>query len=86
MAKQIHLNRQRAFKFCLDAASRARLLAHETGVVDRVMEASKAVTDADHGIVPLLDCHIIDDSAWLAYEYIDGGDMTVWARASALLT
>ncbi|MFO0799704.1 MAG: serine/threonine-protein kinase [Gemmataceae bacterium] len=73
---------QRAFKFCLDREARERLLRHEGQVIQRVMRASKAVTADQQGIVPLLDAHLDGETPWLAYEYIDGGDLAGLAKAS----
>ena len=70
----------RAFKFCLDRQSRERLLTHEGQVVKRVMAASRDFRDDDHGIVPLGGAYLEGESPWLAYEYIDGGDLSSVAR------
>jgi len=69
-------SRRRAYKFCLDAEARDRLLRHEGEMVRRVMEVSQSVrADAD-GIVILEEVNFDDDTPWLAYKYIDGGDLT----------
>lgn len=70
----------RAFKFCIDPLARERLLRHEGEVVKRVREASGAVSDKQHGIVPLLDAYLNGDTPWLAYEYIEGGDLAGMVR------
>ncbi len=73
-------DRRQAFKFCLDPAAQKRLLTHESGVVQRVMEASHEVRPDQHGIVPLLDAYLDGDTPWLAYEYVEGGDLTGLVR------
>ncbi len=83
LAQNAFLGQLRAFKFCLDPASRDRLLRHEGEVVRRVMEASRPVRGTEHGIVPLLDAYLDGDAPWLAYEFVDGGDLGSLARELA---
>jgi serine/threonine protein kinase len=65
-----------ALKFCLDPASRDRLLRHEAAVLDQVMRAGK-----HPGIVTLLDASLSAEPPCLRYEYVEGGDLTELARA-----
>ena len=83
LAKHTLIDQFRAFKFCLDPTCRDRLLRHELEVVKRVMKASSAVKENESGIVPLLDAYLEGDAPWLAYEYVDGGDLSALARELA---
>lgn len=85
LARHSFLDQRRAFKFCLDPVSRDRLLRHEGEVVKRVMLASATAKSGDHGIVALLDACLEGDAPWLAYEFIDGGDLTAVTRDLAKL-
>jgi WD40 repeat protein/serine/threonine protein kinase len=60
-----------AVKFGLDPQARDRLLRHEGGLVNRVMEEGK-----HPNVVQLLDAHLAGESPWLMYEYVPGGDLT----------
>jgi len=77
---------RRAFKFCLDREARERLLRHEGEVIHQVMVASRAVTADRQGIVPLLDAYLAGETPWLAYEYVDGGDLAGVVKASQTQT
>lgn len=83
LARHKFLGQLRAIKFCLDATVRDRLLRHEGEIVLRVMQASAAVKSEEHGFVPLLDAHLEGDTPWLAYEYIDGGDLAGLVREAS---
>lgn len=85
LARHSFLDQRRAFKFCLDPASRERLLRHEGEVVKRVMVASASMKPSDHGIVPLVDACLEGDTPWLAYEFVEGGDLTAVSRELAKL-
>jgi formylglycine-generating enzyme required for sulfatase activity len=74
------LEQRGAAKFCLDPASRDRLLRHECEVVKRVMTESRAAKSNEHGIVPLIDVCLDGDVPWLLYEYVDGGDLSGMIR------
>lgn len=63
----------RAVKFCL--GQQARDLQHESGLIDRVMQAGQ-----HPNIVPLLDMALKGDTPWLMYEYVQGGDLGDWIR------
>ncbi len=80
LTRHSFLGQTRAVKFCLDPASRDRLLRHEGEVVKLVMEVSAGERADQHGIVALLDACLEGDTPWLAYEYIDGGDLAGLAR------
>ncbi len=86
LAKHNFLDQRRAFKFCLDAQARERLLRHEGEVVKRVMSVSKSVQNNEHGIVPLVDAYLEGETPWLAYEYVDGGDLASLVREKATLS
>ncbi|MDB5313292.1 MAG: pkn1 6 [Gemmataceae bacterium] len=60
-----------AVKFGLDPQARERLLRHEGGLVNRVMEQGR-----HPNLVPLLDAHLEGETPWLMYEYVPGGDLT----------
>ncbi|MHB1425325.1 MAG: SUMF1/EgtB/PvdO family nonheme iron enzyme [Gemmataceae bacterium] len=60
-----------ALKFCLDAAARERLLRHEAAVLNQVMRQGK-----HEGIVPLLHTYLNADPPCLAYEFVEGGDLS----------
>ncbi|MFM7150167.1 MAG: serine/threonine-protein kinase, partial [Gemmataceae bacterium] len=81
LARHTFLDQQRAFKFCLDPEARDRLLKHEGEVVKRVMAASASVREDQHGIVPLVDAYLEGDTPWLAYEFVQGGDLSTLIRA-----
>ncbi|MFM7148537.1 MAG: serine/threonine-protein kinase, partial [Gemmataceae bacterium] len=83
LAKHTFLDEQRAFKFCIDPEARERLLKHEGEVVKRVMAASKSVREDEHGIVPLVDAFLEGETPWLAYEYVQGGDLSNIVREHA---
>ena len=85
LARHSFLGDVRAFKFCLDEQARDRLLQHEGEVVKRVMQASTTVKADEHGIVPLVDAYLKGDVPWLAYQYIDGGDLSALARELSAL-
>ncbi|MBY0227795.1 MAG: serine/threonine protein kinase, partial [Gemmataceae bacterium] len=85
LVRHSFLDQPRAVKFCLDPASRDRLLRHEGEVVKRVMAVSAGVRTDEHGIVPLVDACLEGDAPWLAYEYIDGGDLSGLVRELARL-
>src|SRR5260370_1266418 len=51
-----------AWKFCLDATARERLLKHEAAVLNQVMQQGK-----HEGIVPLLHTYLSADPPCLAY-------------------
>ena len=78
-------HQQRAYKFCLDAEARERLLRHEGEVVKQVMQASQNMRDDQNGIVPLLDAYLGGETTWLAYEYVEGGDLSTIVRQHAEL-
>lgn len=80
LATHTFLNKKRAFKFCLDPQARDRLLRYEGEVVRQVMAASQLFKPEDHGIVALEDAHLEGEIPWLAYEYIEGGDLTMLIR------
>jgi TPR repeat protein len=80
LARHTFLEQACAFKFCLDAAARDRLLRHEGEVVKRVMAESRGASATEHGIVPLVDAYLEGETPWLAYQYVDGGDLTGLAR------
>jgi eukaryotic-like serine/threonine-protein kinase len=80
LVRHSFLDQRRAVKFCLDPASRDRLLRHEGEVVKRVMAESTATKHNEHGIVPLIDAYLDGDAPWLAYEYVDGGDLSGLVR------
>jgi serine/threonine protein kinase len=80
LASHTFLDERRAVKFCLDPAARDRLLRHEGEVIKRVMQASQSSDRKGHGIVPLLDAHLEGLTPWLAYEYVDGGDLAGLVR------
>jgi serine/threonine protein kinase len=82
LVRHTFLDECRAVKFCLDPTARERLLRHEAKVVKRVMAESKGVKSDEHGIVPLVDAYVEDDAdiPWLAYEYVEGGDLAGLVR------
>src|SRR5262249_14767454 len=80
LARHTFLDQDRAFKFCLDPAARDRLLRREGEIVKRVMAESKGMRTDEHGIVPLVDAFLEGETPWLAYEYVDGGDLSALAR------
>jgi len=84
LARHSFLDQFRAFKFCLDPTSRDRLLRHEGEVVKRVMKASTAVKENESGVVPLVGAYLDGEAPWLAYEYVDGGDLSAVARELAV--
>jgi formylglycine-generating enzyme required for sulfatase activity/serine/threonine protein kinase len=59
-----------ALKFCLDPASRDRLLRHEAAVLNQVMRQGR-----HPGIVTLLHTYLSADPPCLEYEYVAGGDL-----------
>jgi hypothetical protein len=59
-----------ALKFCQHPDAR-RLLQHEAGLLNRVMRQG-----THPGIVPLLHTYLYADPPCLAYEYVEGGDLT----------
>jgi TPR repeat protein len=75
LAEHNFLEEQRAFKFCLDPLSRDRLLRYEGEVVKRLMKANLRSNHNEHGIVSLLDVYLEGETPWLAYEFVDGGDL-----------
>jgi molecular chaperone DnaK len=83
LARHTFLDEHQAFKFCLDPAGRDRLLRHEGEIVKRVMAESRRMKGTDDGIVPLLDAYLEGDTPWLAYEYINGGDLAGLIRQMA---
>ena len=83
LAQHTFLDQLRAIKFCLDADARARLLRHEGEVVRQVMRVSQGMRDDQHGIMPLMDAYLEGDTPWLAYEYVDGGDLSTIVREQA---
>ncbi|MEZ6142204.1 MAG: protein kinase [Zavarzinella sp.] len=85
-AQHTFLDKQRAYKFCLDPAARDRLLRHEGEIIKRVMIASAGVRPDQHGIVPLEDAYLEGDAPWLAYEYVAGGDLAILVREHATKT
>lgn len=85
LARHTFLDQVRAVKFCLDPKARKRLLEHEGEVVKRVMAASTQVRADEHGIVPLVDAYLDGETPWLAYEYVDGGDLAMVIREHATL-
>ncbi len=70
------LGLHRAVKFCLHSQAQQRLLAHEGRLVHQVLRHSHTLLSQGHGIVPLLDANLKADPPWLAYEYVDGGDLS----------
>jgi serine/threonine protein kinase len=58
-----------ALKFCLDKSA-TFALRNEAGVLDRVMKAGR-----HPGIVRLLQTYLSADPPFLAYEYVEGGDL-----------
>ncbi|MFO0881449.1 MAG: bifunctional serine/threonine-protein kinase/formylglycine-generating enzyme family protein [Gemmataceae bacterium] len=86
LARHAFLGHHRAIKFCLDPAARERLLRHEGEVVRQVMLASAGVHEHEHGIVPLLDAYLEGETPWLAYEYIQGGDLSTLVREQSMLS
>jgi formylglycine-generating enzyme required for sulfatase activity/serine/threonine protein kinase len=60
-----------ALKFCLDPASKDRLLRHEAAILNQVMRQGK-----HPGIVALQHTYLSADPPCLEYEYVAGGDMT----------
>jgi formylglycine-generating enzyme required for sulfatase activity len=82
LVRHTFLDECRAVKFCLDPAAREGLLRHEGQVVKRVMAESKGLKSAGHGIVPLVDAYLAPDAdaPWLAYEYVEGGDLAGLVR------
>lgn len=62
-----------AVKFCL--GQQARDIQHESGVIDRVMQAGPHAN-----IVPLLDVALEGEVPWLMYEYVPGGDLADFIR------
>jgi serine/threonine protein kinase len=75
------LGEQRAFKFCRDEGIRRRLLTHEGAVLVELMKQWPRQNPDSHGVVPLLDACIEEEVAWLAYEYMDGGDLSMLIRS-----
>jgi serine/threonine protein kinase len=65
----------RALKFCLDEEMRASL-ERETELLDRIEDAS----EHPH-IVRLLQTALSAEPPFLVYEYVSGGDLTVWLAA-----
>jgi hypothetical protein len=80
LVRHTFLDQRRAVKFCLDPVGRDRLLRHEGEVVKRVMAESATVKASEHGIVPLVDAYLEGDTPWLAYEYVEGGDLAGFVR------
>jgi serine/threonine protein kinase len=64
-----------ALKFCLDAAAKDRLLKHEAAILNRVMGQGK-----HPGIIPLQHTYLSADPPFLAYEYVEGQDLSAWTR------
>jgi hypothetical protein len=86
LARHSFLDQSRAIKFCLDPAARDRLLRYEGEVVRQVMKVSQGLRDDQHGIVPLVYVCLEGDAPWLAYEYVDGGDLSTIVRKHADLS
>src|SRR5205085_12396156 len=59
-----------ALKFCLDPASKDRLLRHEAAILNQVMRQGK-----HPGIVALQHTYLSADPPCLEYEYVAGGDL-----------
>ncbi len=59
-----------ALKFCLDPASKDRLLRHEAAVLNQVMRQGR-----HPGIVALQHTYLSADPPCLEYEYVAGGDL-----------
>ncbi|HEY7428853.1 MAG TPA: protein kinase [Gemmataceae bacterium] len=59
-----------ALKFCLDPASKDRLLRHEAAVLNQVMRQGR-----HPGIVPLQHTYLSADPPCLEYEFVEGGDL-----------
>ncbi len=85
LARHEFLPEQRAFKFCLDEQARQRLLRHEGQIVAQVLAASQSMRTDTHGIVRLLDACLQGDAPWLAYEYVEGGDLSAVVARQAQL-
>jgi Protein kinase domain/Domain of unknown function (DUF4357) len=66
-----------ALKFCIDAASRDRLLRHEASLLDRIMDVGP-----QPGIVRLNDTYLSADPPCLEYEFVAGGELTGMIRES----
>jgi serine/threonine protein kinase len=58
-------------KFCTDPIARQKLVTHEKEFIVRVMQYA-----GEHpNIVPLLECHLIGETPWLMYEFVEGGTL-----------
>jgi formylglycine-generating enzyme required for sulfatase activity len=70
-----------ALKFCLDSASRDRLLRHEAAILNQLMRQGK-----HPGVVTLQHTYLSADPPCLEYEFVPGGDlaglMREWHRDS----
>jgi serine/threonine protein kinase len=75
LARHAVFGMQWAVKFCLDPQARRQLLTHEGQVVQQIRAYSEDIIEDVHGIVPLLDARLDVEPPWLAYEYVDGGDL-----------
>jgi serine/threonine protein kinase len=60
-----------ALKFCIDPASRDKLLGHEASIIDRIMDVGP-----QPGIVRLNETYLTADPPCLEYEFVDGGELT----------
>jgi TPR repeat protein/serine/threonine protein kinase len=76
LAENRDISLKRAVKFCLNPQARQQLLAHEGQLVHKILSFSRSCADDVHGIVPLLDARLDVEPPWLAYEYVDGGDLS----------
>ncbi|MEJ5277344.1 MAG: serine/threonine-protein kinase, partial [Thermogemmata sp.] len=85
LARHTFLGEQRAFKFCLEPRYQERLLRYEGEVVRRVMGMKDRFPADGHGIVWLLDAYLEGETPWLAYEYVEGGDLAAVIRKMAEL-
>jgi len=83
LGRHTFLGEQRAFKFCLDPRYQERLLRYEGEVVRRVMGMKDRFPVDRHGIVWLLDAYLEGETPWLAYEYVEGGDLAGLMREMA---
>jgi serine/threonine protein kinase len=64
-----------ALKFCLDPKAKDRLLKHEAVILSQVMRHGR-----HEGIVQLLHTSLGADPPFLAYEYVEGGDLAGFIR------
>jgi formylglycine-generating enzyme required for sulfatase activity/serine/threonine protein kinase len=70
---KIATKKKQAFKFWFDKRMSERFSQRE---LDAVLHASAAVREDEDGIVPLVDAHLESETPWLAYEFIQGGDLS----------